>query len=97
MNLLYNKNVRTDNTRIIQFGINNMTMQENVDYREVVATIDTLNKDVVSDGDKYFYHGQTIHRLAYEYYERNHNQEYKSEMSPQVADIFNDKSSTHTI
>ena len=96
MNLLYNKNVRTDNTIIIQFYINNMTIQENTDYREVVSTIDILNKDIVSDKDKYFYHGQSIHRLAFEYYEQNHNKEYKSELSPQVADIFNDKSSKNT-
>ena len=49
MNLLYNKNVRTDNTRIIQFDINNMTIQENTDYKEVVSTIDILSKDVVLD------------------------------------------------
>lgn len=65
LNLLYNKNVRTDNTRIIQFDINNMTIQENTDYKEVVSTIDILNTDIVSDKDKYFYHGQSIHRLAF--------------------------------
>ena len=29
MNLLYNKNVRNDNRRIIQFDTNNMTIKEN--------------------------------------------------------------------
>ena len=73
-----------------------MTIQENTDYKEVVSTIDILNKDIVSDKDTYFYHGQSIHILAFEYYERNYNKEYKSELSPQVADIFNDKSSKNT-
>ena len=45
---------------------------------------------------KNIYHGQSIHRLAFEYYDRNYNKEYKSEMSPQVADIFNGKSSKNT-
>ena len=65
LNLLYNKNVRTDNAKIIQFDINNMTIQENTDYREVASTIETLNQDIILDKDKYIYHGQTIHRLAH--------------------------------
>ena len=36
LNKLFNKNVRTDNNQIIQFDINNMTIQENTDYREVI-------------------------------------------------------------
>ena len=90
-NLLYNKNVRTDNARIIQFDINNITIQENTDYREVASTIETLNKNINPEDNKYIYHGQTIHRLAHEYYERNFNKDYVSEMSPQVSNIFNDK------
>ena len=54
LNLLYNKNVRTDNNRIIQFDINNMTIQENKDYREVASTIETLNKDIVADDENIF-------------------------------------------
>ena len=54
LNLLYNKNVRTDNNRIIQFDINNMTIQENKDYREVASTIETLNKDIVADDENTF-------------------------------------------
>ena len=49
-NLLYNKNVRTDNGQIIQFDINKITIQENTDYKEVATTIDTLNKDINLDG-----------------------------------------------
>ena len=55
MNLLYNKNVRADNNRIIQFDINNMTIQENTDYREVASTNETLNRNIVSGEDKYIY------------------------------------------
>ena len=95
-NLLYNKNVRTDNGQIIQFDINKITIQENTDYKEVATTIDTLNKDINLDEDKYIYHGQSIHRLAFEYYECNFNKDYKSQMSPQIVDIFNDKSSKNT-
>ena len=73
-----------------------MTIQENTDYREVASTIETLNRNIVSDEDKYIHHGRSIHRLAFEYYERNYNKEYKSEMSPQIADIFNANSSRNT-
>ena len=54
LNLLYNKNVRTDNNRIIQFDINNMTIQENKDYREVASTIQTLNQDIAADDEDLF-------------------------------------------
>ena len=66
-------------------------IQENKDYREGASTIETLNKDIVADDEKYIYHGKSIHRLAFEYYDRNYNKEYKSEMSPQVATIFDGK------
>ena len=55
-----------------------------------------MHKEVVLDEDKYIYHGQPIHRLAFEYYERNYSKEYKSELSPQIADIFNGTSSKNT-
>ena len=98
MKLLYNHTVRTDNRRIIQFDINNMTIQANTYYKEVASTIETLNKDIVLGEDTYTYHGQSIHRLAFEYYERNYSKEYKSELSPQIADIFNGTSSkTHLL
>ena len=90
------KNVRADNRRIVQFDINNMTIQENTDYRETASTIETLNKYIVLDEEGYFCHGQSILRLAFEYYERNYNKEYKSELSPQIADIFNGTSSKNT-
>ena len=46
--------------------------------------------------EEYIYHGQSIHRLAHEYYERNHNKNYKSQLSPQVANVFNNKLSKNT-
>jgi len=94
MNQLHNKNVRNDNTRITQFDINNMTIQENTSYYDVNSTIQTLNTN--NPATPYIYHGQTIHRLAHEYYERNHNNDYKYEMSPPIAYIFNDPLSRNT-
>ena len=38
-NKLFNKNVRTDHSRVTQFDIGNMTIQENTDYRAVESTI----------------------------------------------------------
>ena len=95
-NMLYNKNARTDGIRVIQFNINNMTIQENTRYKEVIATIDVLNQNIASTDEQYFYHGQSIHRLAFEYYERNYNKNYQSEMSPQIANIFDDTLSKNT-
>jgi hypothetical protein len=94
MNQLHNKNVRNDNTRITQFDINNMTIQENTSYYDVASTIQTLNSN--NPATPYIYHGQTIHRLAHEYYEINYNNDYKSEMSPQIANIFDDTLSRNT-
>ena len=87
-NKLFNKNVRTDHSRVTQFDIGNMTIQENTDYRAVESTIQKLNSDTT---EEYVYHGQSIHRLAHEYYERNHNKKYQFQLSPQVAHVFNDK------
>ena len=39
----------------------------------------------------YIYNGQTIHRLAHEFYERNFNKDHISGMSPQVSNMCNDK------
>jgi hypothetical protein len=49
LNQLHHKNVRNDNTRITQFDIHNMTIQENTSYKEVALTIQTLN---ISNTDK---------------------------------------------
>jgi hypothetical protein len=71
LNQLHNKNVRNDNTRIIQFDIvqYKLTIQENTSYNDVAATIQTLNA-ISSNTTPYIYTGQTIHRLAHEYYEQ---------------------------
>jgi hypothetical protein len=58
---------------ITQLNIGNITIQENTSYGDVASTIEHLNTNITIDADKYMYHGQTIHRLAHEYYERNHN------------------------
>ena len=47
------KHLSLTNRRIIQFDINNMTIQENTDYREVASTIQTSNKYIVLDEDIY--------------------------------------------
>ena len=93
---MFNKNVRTDHSLITQFDIGEITIQENTDYKEVASTIERLNLTITSETEQYIYHGQSIHRLAYEYYERNHNKEFKSQLSPQVAEIFNGNSSKNT-
>ncbi len=76
MNQLHNFNVRNDNTRITQFDIiqYKLTIQENASYNDVAATIQTPNTQVNADRQgahdtPYIYNGQTIHRLAHEYYE----------------------------
>ncbi len=76
MNQLHNQNVRNDNTRITQFDIHNLTIQENTSYYDVASTIQTLNTNRPEDNSvatPYIYHGQTIHRLAHEYYEKHHH------------------------
>ena len=55
MNQLHNKNVRNDNTRITQFDINNMTIQENTSYYDVAATIQTLNTNRPEGNAPYIY------------------------------------------
>ena len=71
-NQLHNKNVRTENNIVTQFNIKHITIQEKPTYREVVSTIEKLN---VTASPKYLYHGQSIHRLAHEYYERDYNKD----------------------
>ena len=62
-----------------------MTFQENPTYKDVSSTIDKLNLMLTYQEPKYFYHGQSIHRLAHEYYERNYNKDYTSQMTPQIS------------
>ena len=73
LNKLFNKNVRTDHSLITQFDIGDITIQETTDYKEVASTIERLNLTIASETEQHVYHGQSIHRLAYEYYERKHN------------------------
>ena len=88
LNKLHNKNVRTENNTIVQFNIKNITIQENTTYKDVASTIEKLN---VMESPAYLYHGQSIHRLAHEYYEQNYNKDYTSNMTPQVSELFDSK------
>ena len=45
-------------TRVYQFNIGDITIQENRDYRAVAETIDILNSELTPKDDKYIYHGQ---------------------------------------
>ena len=53
-----------ESSRVYQFNIGNITIQENKDYNTVAETIDTLNSELELNAEKYIYHGQSIHRLA---------------------------------
>ena len=53
-----------NNHKITRFEINDMIIEENPQYHAVQATIDTLNDNVKSEKDKYFYHEQSLHSLA---------------------------------
>ncbi len=91
---LHNKNIKTVNGQIVQFDIDNMTIQENEKYYRVQDTITRLNKELTSDF--YYYKGQSLQMLAHQVYERKYDTNYMSQLSPQVAEIFNDKSSKTT-
>jgi hypothetical protein len=85
-NKLHNKNIRVENNFVTQFNIKGITIQENETYKEVESTIERLN---ITAFPKYLYHGQSIHRLANEYYEMNYNKDYTSQMTPQILELFN--------
>ena len=85
---LHSLNVRTENNKIVQFNIGSVTIQEHATYNDVALTINTLNLMLTNQEPKYMYNGQSIHRLAHEYYERNYNKDYTSQMTPQISEIF---------
>jgi hypothetical protein len=89
MGRLYNNNVKSEHGQITQFNIENITIQENLHYDNVKETLDKL-------GDDWIYSGQSIQRLAHEYYNKHYNQNYKSDMSPQLMDVFNNTLSKNT-
>ena len=78
---LHNSNVCVQYNELAQFNISGMTFQENPTYRDVSSTIDKLNLMLTYQEPKQLYHGQPIHRLAHEYYERNYNKDYTSQMT----------------
>ena len=53
-----------ESSRVYQFNIGNVTIQENKDYTAVAETMDILNSELDPNAEKYIYHGQSIHRLA---------------------------------
>ena len=55
-----------NNHKITRLEINDMIIEENTQYHAVQATIETLNENVKSDKDNYFYHEQSLHSLAVE-------------------------------
>jgi len=85
-----------EDSRVYQFNIGDITIQENKDYNAVAETIDTLNSELDPNAEKYIYHGQSVHILAKSYYDRNFDTEFLSHMSPQVADISNDRMAKNT-
>ena len=95
---LFNKKdcVRMESSRVYQFNIDNITIQENKDYNAVAETMAILNSELQPNVEKFIYCGQSIHRLAKSYYDRNFDCEFVSQMSPQVAYIFNDRMSKNT-
>ena len=83
---IYNSGIKMNNHKITRFEINDMIVEENPQYHEVQATIDTLNDYVKSDKDKYFYHEQSLHSLAMEYFNKEFNNDIFSFLSPEVLD-----------
>ena len=83
--------------RVYQFNIGDITIQENKDHNVVGETIDALNSELEPNEDKYINHGQSTHRSAKEYYDRNFDSDFMSPTSPQLADIFNDRMSKNTL
>ena len=48
-----------------------ITLDENPNYEDIKATIDTLNEQIEKDAAKYNYTGQSHHSLAYQYFSKN--------------------------
>ena len=93
-NKLYNKNVKVEYGQVIQFNIGGITIQENINYKEVRNTITRLNQNITID--KYIYCGQPLQRIAHEYFERNFDKNYMSQMSPEIANVFDNALSKNT-
>ena len=56
--------VRVESSRVHQFNIGNITIQENKDYNAVAETMAILNSELEPNSEKFIYYGQSIRRLA---------------------------------
>ena len=83
--------VDSNNNRIVGFKMGHILLEENPSYHTVKYTMETLNINIGNDSLKYNYTGQSIHRLAYQYYTNNYDKNIISHCSPQVYDILTDK------
>ena len=84
---LYNTGIRVSNHRVTRFEIDGMIIEENTQYSSVQATIDTLNDGIQSDKDKFFYHEQSLHSLAIEYYRKSFDDDIFSFLSPELMAV----------
>ena len=64
-----------------------MIIEENPHYHAVQATIETLNDNVKSEKDKYFYHEQSLHSLAMEEFNKEFNNDIFSFLTPEVMAV----------
>ena len=85
-----------NNNKIISFQMGCITLEENTNYEDIRYTIDELNLKIEDNNLKYNYTGQSIHRLAYQYFTNNYDKNILSHCSPQLYDILVDKSSINS-
>ena len=76
-----------NNHKITRFEINDMIIEENTQYHAVHATIETLNDNVKSEKDKYFYHEQSLLSVAMEYFNKEFNNDVFSFSTPEVMEV----------
>ena len=84
---IYNSGIKMNNHKITRFEINDMIIDENPHYYAVQATIETLNDNVKSEKDKYFYHEQSLHSLAVGYFNKEFNNDILNFLSPEVMAV----------
>ena len=48
--------LKTDNNKTTRFEINDVIIEENLQYHTIQATIETLSDNEKPEEDKYFYH-----------------------------------------
>ena len=82
-----NSGIKMNNHKITRFEINDMIIEENPHYYAVQSTIETLNDNVKSEKDKYFYHEQSLHSLAVEYFNKEFSNDIFSFLSAEVMAV----------